>query len=49
MAATYYTMATYILINLDDNKIAANGIKQLMPIQLTKLQLLSLSNIIILT
>ena len=42
-------MVTYLFINLDNNKISANGIKQLMPMQLTKLQILYLSNIIILT
>ena len=37
MAVTYYTMVTYLFINLENNKITANGIKQLMPMQLTKL------------
>ena len=49
MAVTYYTVVMYIFINLDWNNITANGIKQLMPMQLTKIQILSLSNIIILT
>ena len=49
MAVTYYTKFMYIFINLDKNKITANGIKQLMPMQLTKLQILSLGNIIIRT
>jgi hypothetical protein len=49
MAIAYLTVVTYLFTNLDSNNITANGIKQLMPMQLAKLQLLNLSNIVILT
>ena len=48
MAITYSAIFAYIFTNLDNNKITVNGIKQLMPMQIPKLQLLYLSNFIVL-
>ena len=44
MAITHNIILTYIFVNLDDNKITAIGIKQLMIINTPKLQILNLSN-----
>ena len=42
MAIAYLAQITFIFINLDDNKITANDIEQLILMQLPKLQSLSL-------